>query len=71
MVNLWSNRIRKRQLRWFGHLTRLTENTPAKIAFKHALEPAKRPPGKPTVIWISVHRFKSDFKNVNSFMNTF
>jgi hypothetical protein len=30
----WSEAIKKRRLNWFGHLLRLPENTPAKLALK-------------------------------------
>ena len=49
----WSAAIQFRQLSWFGHLIRLGENTPAKIALRNALQPADRPRGRPPTTWIS------------------
>ena len=44
----WSEKkIAKRRLSFFGHICRLPEDTPAKIALKEALKPVKRPRGKP------------------------
>ena len=42
----WSIAIRKRQLNWFGDMTRLPYNTPAKLALNHALKPTIRPRGQ-------------------------
>ena len=39
----WSIAIKKRQLNWFGHMTRLPYNTPEKLALNHALKPTIRP----------------------------
>ena len=41
----WSNTIRKRRLQFFGHVCRLHELTPARIALNEALRPVKRPKG--------------------------
>ena len=43
----WSEKIAKRRLSFFGHICRLPEGTPAKIALKEALKPVKRPRRKP------------------------
>ena len=50
----WSIAIRKRQLNWFGHMTRLPYNTPAKLALNHALKPTIRPRGQQKTTWISM-----------------
>ena len=31
----WSDTIRKKRLSWYGHVSRLDEQTPAKTALKH------------------------------------
>ena len=49
----WSEVIRKRRLRWFGHMARLSNNTPAKIALDYATEHFKKSRGRPTTTWIS------------------
>ena len=49
----WSSAIRSRQLSWFGHLTRLSDTTPAKIALQNVLKPFNRPQGRPPTTWIS------------------
>ena len=49
----WSEVIQARQLSWFGHLIRLPDATPAKIALKNALEFAPRPAGRPPTTWLS------------------
>ena len=49
----WSCAIRSRQLSWFGHLIRLSETTPAKIALQHVLKPYNRRQGRPPTTWIS------------------
>ena len=38
----WSHK----KLNWFGHMTRLPYNTPAKLALHHALKPTIRPRGQ-------------------------
>jgi hypothetical protein len=50
----WSKIIRKRRFRWFGHLMRMDERTPARQAMEIALKPAKRPKGKPKTTWITM-----------------
>ena len=49
----WSDVIQARQLSWFGHLIRLRDDTPAKIALKNALKVARRPAGRPPTTWLS------------------
>ena len=36
----------------FGHLSRLTENCPAKQAPNEALKPSRKPRGRPKITWI-------------------
>ena len=47
----WSNKIRKSRLKWFGHMARLPEDTPARKAFNIYLEDARRPQGRPILTW--------------------
>ena len=58
----WSNVILRRQLSWFGHLMRLSEDTPARKALKIALEPSKRPRGRPPLTWIMM--MKKTFERI-------
>ena len=48
-----SEAIKKRRLTWCGHLLRLPEDTPARLALKEFLRKTKRPPGKPKTTWMS------------------
>lgn len=52
----WSIEIARRRISWLGHLFRLPENTPAKIALNRALEPMKRNRGRPKLMWITMIR---------------
>lgn len=45
--------IKRRRLSWFGHLLRLHNNTPAKLALKEFIRETQRPPGKPKTTWLS------------------
>ena len=38
----WSDIICKRRLKWFGHMARLVENTPARLAFNEYIKVDKR-----------------------------
>ena len=49
----WSQTIAQRRLTWFGHMMRLPENTPVKIALKEAEVPVKLPRGRPKTTWMS------------------
>ena len=49
----WSNAIQTRQLSWFGHLIRLDDDTPAKIALRNILQPFERLQGRPPTTWLS------------------
>ena len=57
----WSTEVRRRRLTWFGHMMRLSNNTPAKLALKKYLEPKKKPSGKPKRTWIK--QILEDIKN--------
>ena len=48
----WSKTIQKRRFRWFGHLMRLDERTPARQSLEIAFRPAKMPRGRPKTTWI-------------------
>ena len=50
----WSREIKKRRLKWFGHLLRLPNETPAKQALTEALTPVKKPRGKPKLTWLGL-----------------
>ena len=41
-VKPWSHIIKIRQLKWFGHMIRLPNNTPAKTALSYVLEKRKK-----------------------------
>ena len=49
----WSVVIKRSKLSWLGHLLRLPPGTPAQIALREALTPAKKPRGKPHTTGIS------------------
>ena len=53
-TNKWSKDIKKRRLKWLGHLLRLPEDTPARQAFQEAFRPVNRPRGRPKTTWISL-----------------
>ncbi len=51
-VEPWNITIKRRTLKWTGHLLRLTPQTPACRSLAEALKSAKRKPGRPSVNWI-------------------
>ena len=42
----WDKKIEERRMKWLGHMLRLPENTPAKLALKESLRPVKRRRGR-------------------------
>jgi hypothetical protein len=48
----WSDTIRKRRLRWFGHAVRLPTQTPAKQALEEALRATKKQRGGQKATWL-------------------
>jgi hypothetical protein len=56
----WSQKSKKRRLRWLGHLMRLPKTAPIQQALTEALRPIKRPSGKPKTTWVS--RMNIDLK---------
>ena len=59
----WSKTIRKRRLQFFGHVSRLPEQTPARIALNEALRPVKRPKGGMKTTYIGT--VKRDLKRLH------
>ncbi len=53
-TNKWSKDIKKRRLKWLGHLLRLPEDTTARQALQEAFRPVNRPRGRPKTTWISL-----------------
>ena len=52
-IEPWSNEIKRRSLKWFGHLVRLYENAPAKQALAEARKPYKKISGGQPTTWLS------------------
>ena len=50
----WKHTIKTRRLSWFGHVIRLPNETPAKIALSYATQKYKRPQGRPKTTWIEI-----------------
>ena len=51
-VEPWNITIKRRRLKWTGHLLRLAPQTPARRSLAEALKPIKRKPGRPSLNWI-------------------
>ena len=49
----WSAKIKTQRLRWVGHLMRLPEEMPARIALHEAPKPVRRPAGRPKHTWLA------------------
>ena len=43
-----------RQLSWFGHLIRLPDDAPAKLALEYARSPTLKPRGRQKLTWIGM-----------------
>ena len=56
----WSKRIEVKRGKWFGHLTRLDEDTPARKALQVARKKCKKPKGKQKLTWIEMMRKQLD-----------
>ena len=50
----WSVTILKRRMSWLGHLLRLPEQTPARLALEKFISPAKKPIGRPKNTWLEL-----------------
>ena len=50
----WSREIGHRRLKWLGHVARLPDKAPARLALQEALRPTRRPQGRPKTTWIQV-----------------
>ncbi len=48
----WSETLKQRRLRWFGHAMRLPEETPAKMALKESERTLKKLKGGQRTTWI-------------------
>ncbi len=55
--------VKQRRLRWFGHMSRLPEETPVRKAFKEATRPVKKPRGGQKQTWPKL--IENDLKVVN------
>ena len=54
----WSQVVTRRELSRLGHLFRLSDDTPAKIAVQYSLRQTKKPRGRQQTTWISMMKIK-------------
>ena len=59
----WSETIKERRMRWYGHMLRLPENAPVKLALTEAERKVKKPRGGQVKTWIA--QMKEDLNKVN------
>ena len=59
----WSKKIAFRRIRFFGHVARLPEGAPAKIALYESIRETNNPVGRPTTTLLSV--IKSQLKELD------
>jgi len=50
----WSEIIAIHRLRWFGHVKRLPDDSPAKQVLEELERVVKRPRGRPATTWIGI-----------------
>ena len=53
-INEWSKKIKERRLNWCGHVLRLPDNTPAKIALRKVRKYVKKRRGGQKLTWIKM-----------------
>jgi hypothetical protein len=58
----WSKKVTHRRLRWFGHMIRLPEGAPAKLALKEAERDVPMPRGRRKTTWLET--MKKQISNV-------
>ena len=58
-----SELVKQRRIRWFGHMSRLPEDTPVRTAFKEATRIVKKPRGGQKQTWPKL--MEKDLKVVN------
>ena len=61
-----SKKISERRLRFFGHICRLPQNTPARLALSESFRPTKQPKGRPQTTYLSVLRNQLKDKNIKN-----
>ena len=62
----WSKIIQKRRLSWYGHLIRLSEETPAKKALEEVKRKVKKPKGGQKITRIKL--IEKDLKDLKRFV---
>ena len=63
----WSRTIKRRRLNWLGHMMRLNNSTPVKLALSEFLTPTKKKRGRTQTTWLSV--IKKDLEGLNIKLN--
>jgi hypothetical protein len=62
-VTPWSKTVKKRRLKWYGHLLRLPEETPARAALREARRYVQKPRGGQKITWLKL--IDKDLENIN------
>ena len=63
----WSSIVAHRRLRFFGHVSRLPEDAPAKLALREALRYTKKPRGRPVTTLLGTLKSQLKDHNINNF----
>ena len=50
----WSEVIKNHRMKWYGHLLRLNEKTPTRLALKEAERKVKKPKGGQKLTWMKL-----------------
>ena len=63
----WSSIVAHRRLRFFGHVSRLNDDAPAKLALREALRYTKKPRGRPVTTLLGTLKSQLKGRNINNF----
>ena len=56
-----------RRLRFFGHVSRLNDDAPSKLALREALRYTKKPRGRPVTTLLGTLKSQLKGRNINNF----